>query len=38
MAANLAGNVELIAGDPAAAEQHLREAYEAFRAMGNGDI
>ena len=34
MAANLAGNVELIAGDPVTAEQHLREAYEAFRTMG----
>jgi tetratricopeptide (TPR) repeat protein len=29
-----AGNIEWIAGEPAAAEHHLREAYEAFRAMG----
>jgi len=29
-----AGVIELIAADPAAAERHLREAYEAFRAMG----
>jgi tetratricopeptide (TPR) repeat protein len=29
-----AGHVELAAGDPAAAERHLREGYEAFRAMG----
>jgi hypothetical protein len=34
MGADVAGEVELIAGDPAAAEQHLREAYEAYRAMG----
>lgn len=26
--------IELIAGDPATAERHLREAYEAFHAMG----
>ena len=26
--------MELIAGDPAAAERYLREGYEAFRAMG----
>jgi class 3 adenylate cyclase/tetratricopeptide (TPR) repeat protein len=32
--AGVAGEIELIAGDPAAAEHHLREAYEAFRAMG----
>jgi class 3 adenylate cyclase/tetratricopeptide (TPR) repeat protein len=32
--ASTAGEIELIAGDPAAAEQHLREAYEAFRVMG----
>jgi tetratricopeptide (TPR) repeat protein len=32
--ASAAGTVELIAGDPAAAEHHLREAYEAYRAMG----
>jgi tetratricopeptide (TPR) repeat protein len=30
----LAGTIELIAGDPAAAEQILREGYEAVRAMG----
>ena len=29
-----AGYVELIAGDPAAAEHHLREAYETLRAIG----
>jgi ATP/maltotriose-dependent transcriptional regulator MalT len=29
-----AGHMELVAGDPAAAEHHLREGYEAFRAMG----
>jgi class 3 adenylate cyclase len=29
-----AGVIELIAGDPAAAEHRLREAYKAFRAMG----
>jgi predicted ATPase/DNA-binding SARP family transcriptional activator len=29
----LAGRIELIAGDPAAAEQNLRESYEALRAM-----
>ena len=28
------GMTELVAGDPAAAEQHLRKGYEAFRAMG----
>ena len=30
----IAGRIELIAGDPAAAEQNLRESYEALRAMG----
>jgi len=30
----LAGRIELMAGDPAAAEQTLREGYEALRAMG----
>ena len=34
MGAFAAGQIDLIAGDPAAAEQHLREAYEAYRAMG----
>jgi len=29
-----AGIIEQTAGDPAAAERHLREGYEAFRAMG----
>jgi class 3 adenylate cyclase/predicted ATPase len=29
-----AGCVEQLAGDPAAAERHLREAYETYRAMG----
>jgi tetratricopeptide (TPR) repeat protein len=29
-----AGMLELIGGDPAAAEQHLRESYEAYRAIG----
>jgi class 3 adenylate cyclase len=28
------GLTELVAGDPAAAEQHLRKGYKAFRAMG----
>jgi tetratricopeptide (TPR) repeat protein len=28
------GEVELAAGNPAAAERHLREAYETFRAIG----
>ena len=32
--ARAAGEAELIAGDPAAAEHYLREAYEALRAMG----
>ena len=32
--ASTAGEIELIAGDPGAAERHLREAYETFRAMG----
>ena len=34
MDATAAGDIERIAGDPAAAERHLREAYEAYRAMG----
>jgi len=34
MGASVAGRIELVAGDPAAAGHHLREAYEAFRAMG----
>jgi class 3 adenylate cyclase/tetratricopeptide (TPR) repeat protein len=29
-----AGEIELIAGDPAAAERYLREGFEAFQAMG----
>jgi tetratricopeptide (TPR) repeat protein len=29
-----AGRIELMAGDPAAAEQNLREGYEALRAVG----
>jgi len=37
-AASLAGHMELIAGDPAAAEHHTREAYEALRAMGERGI
>jgi hypothetical protein len=32
--ANAAGQVELIAGDPAAAERYWREGYEICRAMG----
>ena len=32
--ASQAGQMELTAGDPAAAERYLREGYEAFRAMG----
>ncbi len=35
MCAQLAGQVELMAGDPAAAEQNLREGYEALRATGD---
>jgi hypothetical protein len=35
MGAYATGEIELIAGDPAAAEHHLREAYEALRAMGD---
>jgi tetratricopeptide (TPR) repeat protein len=34
MGAGAAGEAELIAGDLAAAERHLREAYETYRAMG----
>jgi tetratricopeptide (TPR) repeat protein len=34
MGATSAGQVEQIAGDPAAAEHHLREAYQTYRAMG----
>jgi class 3 adenylate cyclase/tetratricopeptide (TPR) repeat protein len=32
--ADRAGKIELIAGDPAGAEQYLREAYEVYRATG----
>ena len=32
--AMMAGQIELIASDPVAAERHLREVYEALRAMG----
>ena len=32
--AMLAGQIELMAGDPAAAERNLRKGYEAFRVMG----
>ena len=35
MCAHQAGRIELMAGDPAAAEQILREGYEALRAMGD---
>ena len=35
MGESSAGAIELIAGDPAAAERHLREACEALRAMGD---
>jgi class 3 adenylate cyclase/tetratricopeptide (TPR) repeat protein len=35
MGASVAGSNELLAGDPAAAEHHLRQAYEAYRAMGD---
>jgi predicted ATPase/DNA-binding SARP family transcriptional activator len=35
LCAQLAGQVELMAGDPAAAEQNLREGYEALRATGD---
>ena len=34
LGATAAGDIESIAGDLAAAEHHLREAYEAYRAMG----
>jgi predicted ATPase/class 3 adenylate cyclase len=34
IATSMAGEMELIAGNPAAAEHHLREGYEALRAMG----
>jgi tetratricopeptide (TPR) repeat protein len=34
MGATAAGIAEMIAGDPAAAEHHLRDAYEAYRATG----
>jgi predicted ATPase/class 3 adenylate cyclase len=34
MAAHVAGEIELIAADPATAERHLREACEAYRAIG----
>jgi tetratricopeptide (TPR) repeat protein len=34
MGLDVAGQVEQIAGDTAAAERHLRESYEAYRAMG----
>jgi predicted ATPase/DNA-binding SARP family transcriptional activator len=33
-AALVAGQIELIAGDPAAAEHHTRDGYETLRAMG----
>jgi class 3 adenylate cyclase/tetratricopeptide (TPR) repeat protein len=33
--ASVAGSNELIAGNPAAAEHYLRQAYEAYRAMGD---
>jgi predicted ATPase/DNA-binding SARP family transcriptional activator len=33
-AALVAGQIELIAGDPAAAEHHIRDGYQALRAMG----
>lgn len=32
--AEVAGQIELIAGDPAAAEHHIRDAYQTLRAMG----
>jgi class 3 adenylate cyclase len=34
LSAHKAGEIELIAAEPAAAGQHLREAYEAYRAVG----
>jgi class 3 adenylate cyclase/tetratricopeptide (TPR) repeat protein len=34
MGVGVRGETELVAGDPAAAEHHLRESCEAFRAMG----
>jgi tetratricopeptide (TPR) repeat protein len=35
MDADVAGEIELLAGDPATAERYLREAYEAYIAMGD---
>jgi MalT-like TPR region len=34
---SMVGEMELIAGNPAAAEHHLREGYEALRGMAQGD-
>jgi predicted ATPase/DNA-binding SARP family transcriptional activator len=34
----IAGQIELIAGDPAAAEQQLKEAYEALRGIGEREF
>jgi tetratricopeptide (TPR) repeat protein len=34
LCAEVAGQIELIAGDPAAAEHHIRDAYQALRAIG----
>jgi class 3 adenylate cyclase/tetratricopeptide (TPR) repeat protein len=34
MGADVAGEIELITGDPSTAGQHLREAYQTYRAMG----
>ena len=34
----VAGQIELIAGDPAAAERHIRDGYEAFRLMESGYV
>ncbi len=36
--ADYSGQIELIAGDPVAAERYLREGYEALRAMGERGV
>ena len=36
LCAEVAGQIELIAGDPAAAELHIRDGYQALRQIGSG--
>jgi predicted ATPase/DNA-binding XRE family transcriptional regulator len=36
LCAEVAGQIELIAGDPAAAEHHIRDGYQALRQAGSG--